>query len=1120
MAKRVMVFCEFILTFLWSVWIFLALVPPLPAVTHKTVSFEKISLERGLSQATVYCILQDRKGYMWFGTQDGLNRYDGYHFYIYRLEPDNPHSISSIVIRSLYEDRQGNIWVATLGGLNRFDPASEQFTSYQHIPGDSHSLSSSNVSVVTEDTGGNIWVGTDDGLNRLDRQTGMFYRYRVQAGQPNSLSGNRVTALYRDPEKPAVLWVGTDNGLNRFNYRKEVFKHYKTEPQRPGSLSHNGITTIYRAPGDPEALWIGTAGGGLNRFDLKNETFALYPPMSVPDSGLRGRFISAIFEDAAGALWIGSRGQGLYTLCPERKRVSRHMHDPRDPQSLSSNGVQAIYGDRSGVLWIGTDGGGINKFDRAKEKFVHYQNDPFDPRSLSSNYVFSIFEDSSGTLWVGTYNGGLNRLDRQKDFLIHYTYNPYNPNSLSNNQVSAIHESPTKPGVVWVGTMGGGLNRFDPKGQHFRRYRYDAGTPGGIGSDMVRCIYEASSEPGILWVGTDGGGLNKFVIEDEIFTRYNHNPADPGSLGSNLTRAVYEDRWGKLWIATYGGGLDAFDRETETFSHFRSNPNDPFSLSSDYVQCLYEDRSDNLWVGTGGGGLNKLIRETGRFVRYRMKEGLPNEVIYGILEDKNGNLWISTNKGLSRFDPRTETFKNYDTRDGLQSNEFNFGAYFKSRQGEMFFGGINGFNAFYPEQVKRNPYMPQIEITAFHLFNEPVSIGVGKPNVLQKSISLTDKVELSHQQNVISFEFVALSYTIPEKNQYAYKMEGFDKDWIYAGDRRFAHYTNLNPGKYVFRVKGSNNDGVWNEEGRSIRIVIHSPLWKRWWAYIMYGFALLVILYGIRRFELSRERARIHLKETELRALAAEAEAKAIQAENERKSQELEDARKLQLSMLPAGVPELPNLQIAVYMETATEVGGDYYDFHVDEEAGVTIVIGDATGHGLKAGTMVSMMKSLFWADASGMDILPFFKKSCLTIKKMKLWNLYMAMTLAKIKDRECTISAAGMPPFYYYNAETRRVKKFVLKGPPLGAMPDYPYQQRKIKLNSGDVLLLLTDGLPELFNERQEMLEHRCVKRLFTKVAHQEPKEIISYLVKAGKEWVNHSQPDDDITFLVIKAK
>jgi ligand-binding sensor domain-containing protein/serine phosphatase RsbU (regulator of sigma subunit) len=1118
MTKRVM-FVSGLLSLLWPLCFFLALTPSLSAVTHKIVRFDKISLEQGLSQTTVYCILQDRQGYMWFGTQDGLNRYDGYRFYIYRPEPDNPHSISSIVIRSLYEDRQGNIWVATLGGLNRFDPAVERFTSYRHVPGDSHSLSSSNVNVVTEDSDGNVWVGTDDGLNRLDRQSAMFYRYRAKADLPNSLAGNRITALYPDPKDPSVLWVGTDSGLDRFNYRKEVFKHYKTEADRPDSLNHNVITTIYRAASEPEALWIGTPGG-LNRFDPKGETVALYPPTSVPDSGLRGQFISAIFEDAAGNLWVGSRRQGLYTLCPQRKRVAHYVYNPRDAQSLSSNGVQAIYGDRSGVLWIGTDGGGISKFDRAREKFVHYRNDPFDPRSLSSNYVFSIFEDFSGTVWVGTYNGGLNRLDRRKDVFTHYTHNPRLLNSLSSNLVSAIHESPTRPGTIWVGTMGGGLNRFDPRRQRFRRYRYDADAPGGIGSDMVRCIYEAPSEPGILWIGTDGGGLNKFVIEDESFTRYNHRPADPDSPGSNLVRAVYEDRRGGLWVATYGGGIDTFDRETETFSHFRSDANDPFSLSSDYVQCLYEDRSGHLWVGTGGGGLNKLIRESGRFVRYRMKDGLPNEVIYGILEDRHGHLWLSTNKGLSRFDPRTETFKNYDTRDGLQSNEFNFGAYFKSRQGEMFFGGINGFNAFYPEQIKRNPYMPQIEITAFRLFNEPVAIAADRPSILKESISVTETIELTHRQNALSFEFVALSYTIPEKNQYAYQLEGFDKEWIYAGDRRFAHYTNVNSGRYIFRVKGANNDGLWNEKGRSIRIVIHPPLWTRWWAYILYGFALLGILYAIRRFELSRERARIHLKETELRALAAEAEAKAIQIENERKSQELEEARKLQLSMLPAGVPELPGLQIAVYMETATEVGGDYYDFHVDEEGGLTTVIGDATGHGLKAGTMVSMMKSLFWADASGMDILPFFKKSCRTIKKMKLWNLYMGMTLAKIKDRECTISAAGMPPFYYYNADTRRVKKFVLKGPPLGAMPDYPYQQRTIKLNSGDVLLLLTDGLPELFNEKQEMLEHRCVRKLFTKVARKEPGEIISYLVKAGKEWVSHSQPDDDITFLVIKAK
>ena len=503
-----------------------------------------------------------------------------------------------------------------------------------------------------------------------------------------------------------------------------------------------------------------------------------------------------------------------------------------------------------------------------------------------------------------------------------------------------------------------------------------------------------------------------------------------------------------------------------------------------------------------------------------MKEGLPNDVVYGMLEDKSGHLWISTNKGLTRFNPKTFTFLNYDIRDGLQSNEFNFGAYFKGQDGEMFFGGINGFNAFSPDKIRKNPFIPQMMVTDFQLFNKSVGIGTNGKSLLHRHISLTDSIELAYWQNDITFEFVALSYTVPEKNQYAYKLEGYNLDWVYSGNERTAHYTNLAPGEYMFMVKGANNDGIWNENARVIRLIIRPPIWKTWWAYLLYVALMVVALWGIRRFELGRERARVRLMESELRALAAEAEARAVKAENERKSVELDEARNLQLSMLPKSLPKIHNLDIDVYMKTAAEVGGDYYDFDADDDGTLTLAIGDATGHGMRAGTMVSVIKSLFWAGAAKMDISEFFLASSTTIKKLKFWNLFMALTIAKIKGNECVISAAGMPPVYYYNAQRKEVEKIALKGPPLGSVPDFSYRQKRISLQTGDTLLFLTDGLPELFNEHDEMLEYKCIRKLFGEVAHKGPREIIDHLIEIGDRWKNGAPPEDDITFLVVKAK
>ena len=500
---------------------------------------------------------------------------------------------------------------------------------------------------------------------------------------------------------------------------------------------------------------------------------------------------------------------------------------------------------------------------------------------------------------------------------------------------------------------------------------------------------------------------------------------------------------------------------------------------------------------------------------------LPDNVIYSVLGDKNGNIWVSSNRGITKYDPVKNVFTNYDMDDGLQSREFNGQAEFFSSNGEMFFGGINGFNSFFPDSLNNNPYPPRVAITGFKLFNNTVPIGNDSP--LKKHISETKEITLSHWQNDITFEFVALHYNKPEKNKYAYMLENYDENWINTKNQRSATYTNLDPGEYVFKVIASNNDGVWNYEGASIKLLITSPWWQTGWAYFLYFLVGIGLIYTLHKFQhervVNKERTRTQITEAELRAQTAEAQARAVQAENARKTHELEEARKLQLSMLPKNLPDMPNLDIAVHMQTATEVGGDYYDFYKDGKDSLTIVVGDATGHGLKAGTMVSVIKSLFISNAADTNAKIFFEKCTQTIKQLHLGNLYMALSFVKIENNELVASCAGMPPIYIYRNETKSVEPIVLKGMPLGAFDNFEYKDIKVKLNHGDTILLFSDGFAELFNDKKEMYDYARVKSTFERIGHNDAQQIIDDLVKEVDKWRNGNSPNDDVTFVILKV-
>jgi ligand-binding sensor domain-containing protein/signal transduction histidine kinase len=796
----------------------------LPVVSGKDIRFTAFTGEEGLSSSNVFAMAQDDQGLLWFATTDGLSRYDGYSFRVFRFEHGNPNSLSNNSMTDIIPGKGGILWLATTdGGVDRFDPATETFTHYRHDPDNPNSLSGNSIPRygLCEDQQGALWIGTiDKGLDRLDPVSGNFTHYSHDPDNPNSLSSNNIECIYQDSE--GMLWIGTSNaGLNRLDPVSGQITRYLPNPNDPYALPNVYVRGIYEDR--TGTFWIGT-GKGFASLDRRTGRFSHYTIAPIQPDAASLNSISLFFEDEAGNLWLGTNGAGALKFDRKRQQVVQYKNDSDNPHSLRNNFISSFLEEPSGTMWLGTLGSGANVFSTRPPKFAHYKHMADNTNSLAENFILSIFEDHTGIVWIGN-DRTLNRWDRRSNTWQVYRNDPTNPASISNGSVTATQEDPD--GTLWFGTFLGGLNRFDPKTGKFKAYRFNPKDLHSLGDDIIRSLYIDSK--GLLWVGGWNNGLSRFDRVTETFQRYQNDPGNPASLGKGSITDIYEDKANTLWVATEGGGLNRFDPTTGKFIRYQNDPQKLKSLPDNIVRVLCEDQSEQFWVGTNSGLCN-FDRATGTCTVYTEKEGLPNNTIQGILEDEEGNLWISTNNGLSRFNPRTKTFRNYDVIDGLQSNEFYvFNAFCKSpHTEEMYFGGINGFNVFNPSQVKDNPYVPPIALTDFRLFGK--SVPVGESSVLKKTINKTDSLTLAYDQNSLSFEFVALSYVAPTKNQYRYKLEGFDTDWHDVGSKeRLAVYTNISAGNYIFKVQGTNEDGIWNKKGKTIFITILTPWWRTWW---------------------------------------------------------------------------------------------------------------------------------------------------------------------------------------------------------------------------------------------------------------------------------------------------
>lgn len=1078
-----------------------------------SILIDHISTEQGLSHKHVHCVMEDSYGFLWIGTDDGLNRYDGYEFIVYKNDIGDTTSLSSPIISILTEDDKGNIWVGTPNGLNLYQRQTDSFVRYTHNPKNEYSISKNDgidALFIDRNNSHYIWIGTDGGgLNLFDIDLQRFYSFTHDPDNYNSISSDKVTSLLQD--NFGDFWIGTsDAGLNRINLNSIpvtsdgkydvkkinslVFEHFLNDEEESNGLHSALVYNIYEDR--TNIIWILTKGsnGGVLFYNREANKLMPSPNFDSFSSKYKNVHFHEMLEDRVGDFWFGSHSK-VFQLKPKSNKIKDYI---LNKEGIRSSNNQGLCRDNAGNIWAATWDGIVRIYRNTPLFELHFHN-VNDPSLPASNYMYSILVDRSGKVWIGTYRG---LLVMEEDINGSVRFINYSEIHQINKGVvfSLVEDS---KGSIWA-VIGYTLVRIDPKTNSIVQYKNKPENTntlsfqkklGNVGSVNLFIDYDDN-----LWISTWTGGISKASLEDlyskdnlrEVkFSNYFNDPDDPASSVLDFI----QDRFGIFWICTRSGGVIKFDPETEMFKNYKQELNNPKSLNINWALTTHEDKKGNIWIGTYGGGLNKFDRETESFTQIGIKDGLPGDIISEILEDDNGNLWISTHSGITKFNPKNNKFRNYD----IQENVVSFR---DTLTGKMYFGDNSGFNVFHPDSIKGSNYVPRIVLTKFTRYSDEND---GK-QIIDRTISAKDKIELSYKDDIISFEFAALSFDQNNKCEYSYKLEGFNNNWINVGTKREVTFTNLDPGNYIFKVKACNEDGIWCENFASIQIYISPPWWSTWWAYSIYAFGFVGLLGGLRRMELNRR------KEKEDRRL--------LELENERKTKELEQARQLQLSMLPKEIPCLPNLDIAVYMKTATEVGGDYYDFYKSEEGTLNIVIGDATGHGLDAGMMVSITKGLFQNLAPCADLEEVVNRFNNSLQSMKLQPMYMTLRILRIKESYLEVIGAGMYPFLIFEKATGLIREVESAGPPLGAFPNFNYANNKFELSTGDVIVLMTDGFTERLNERNEMLGDEKAKAILGEIADASADEIIERFVKECDEWGGVRPQDDDATFVVIKIK
>ena len=809
--------------------------------SEANVHFSHLTDVDGMSINGINDVLQTSNGFVWIATTDGLNRYDGYQFKIFRHDPDIIDTVSDNFITALIEDKQGGLWVGTsAGGLNYFNVNTEKFTHYFSVSEEENSISDNYIKSVFQDSNSTIWIATDKGLNKLDGKTETFRRF----------FNTEVDAKYNDfhsiiEDKKGILWLSSNGGgLTQFNPVTETFIYFSDNNRQVSNINADRVNALLLAKNGN--IWLGT-NLGISIFNSTDKQFIDFIKLPLNKNAVNS-IIHDIYQDSNDDFWIGTFS-GIYKYNLKNQSFSHFEENKGDSTSLSFNQVTDIYEDKSNNLWVGTSNG-LNKLALNQFSFAHIKHSTINANSLSHNTTFAITEDEGDNFWYGTF-GGLNRYNPKTLTFTTFTHDANQASTISSNNILSVYVD--SQNNKWVGTYGGGLNKLSNNDNEFEHYGHQADNDFSISHNVVLSIEEDYANT--LWLGTWGGGLNRFDTKSEKFTRFIAN-SDENSLSNNTVWDIYQDNQQRLWVGT-DNGLNLYQKNSQNFIVFKHDPDNRNSLSNNKIMTIYQDKQNIFWFGTWGG-LNKYDDTTGEFTHYREKDGLANDSVYGILEDGQGTLWLSTNKGISHFDPETETFKNYDVYDGLQGDEFNGGAYYKSKAGELFFGGVNGISHFFPENIKDDKTLANVGLTDFLLNNISVPVlplsvddktGVANQKVnkntfsLKQSINLLDSLTLSHNEKLVTFEFSALHFSEPINNKYAYKLVGFDEDWVYTDAKnRRATYTNIPSGDYTFRVKASNGDGYWNEQGKSLNVTVLSAPWLSWWAFTIYFLVCIGVL--------------------------------------------------------------------------------------------------------------------------------------------------------------------------------------------------------------------------------------------------------------------------------------
>jgi serine phosphatase RsbU (regulator of sigma subunit)/ligand-binding sensor domain-containing protein len=1095
-------------------------------------AFKKVNLDSsgiGGSWGAVHDIVELKNGAIIAADyKNGLKKYnkDRNIFEDFHLKP----GFSPSKIQVIYEDSKGNIWFAGDNLLIKYSPAQYMVVKYDLLKY-SHLKSNYNqLTGVVEDNDGNMWISArGHGLFKLDQGSETARQFSHNKLSASSIKEDSVWKLFKD--KYGIIWIGFQfGGINKLDTQIEPFLYTQLPTSEKEQNNTNIINQIIPSPVNRNEIILGTSTSGIYSFNLEtndpNDKFSnLYKIAKDSTTNITGLTV-----DNNGDIWFTEGNSWLKKLDYITKKItsfkSPHKGKTSFPYVNSSLNMSS-----TGNIWISSNHG-TDEYNPVEDTLVAVStimNKKVDPKL--KNFVSQIINDRTELASILKIGEGENLkktfslAEKQKILLTcvgegRALGQMFDFGSLLSSEGNIIWAMDDLLQTYYSG--GGFKNRVAFKCLDLEAGEYKLQFTSDIGHSYGDWNTLAPAD-------SNWWGIQAFSVSEDEYSNIrklneagiNNNNFAPYEQGVSLELSKKYSN--NIWIGSGSNGFFRYNISTQKYTQYNYDAVNR-SSASNVVFCIYEDLDGIVWAGT----YNSLIRldpESGKLDIFTTEEGLPGGIIYSIIEDNNGALWINNSGGLSMLNKNAPiekyVFINYDSRDGLTGHsQERTTAVWKNEDGRIFYGGKDGIISFLPgeiNEIKPDVVIHDLKIKEISIFDDSSDVKIDGGILNAKSIIL------SYYQNDVAFDFSAIHFSRPEKNKIAYKLDGYNTSWINS-DRNYASFTNLDPGEYTFKVKGANGDGIWNEAGKELKITISPPWWYTTYAYIGYGLIFIGLVFGTDRVQrrrlIAKSKERMKIQAAEHRAEAAELQARVVQAENERKSKELEEARQLQLSMLPKELPQLPNLDIAVYMQTATEVGGDYYDFHVGLDGTLTVVIGDATGHGMKAGTMVTTAKTLFKSYASNPDILFSFQEFTRCIKEMNMGKLSMCLTMLKIKGGKMQISTAGMPPSFIFRQDTKVVEEHLFKAMPLGTMLKFPYEVKDTTLKTGDTILLMSDGLPELQNDKEEMYGYKRIRNGFEDVAEKAPEEIISFLKNEGSAWNNNQTPDDDVTFVVIKVK